>query len=301
MAQRQLSINVFHDERILPEHGWLYHGMLFVPSILEEWLLTELINLRDGYDGFLHFVDLRNPAAQTPEGRKALVAKKWATFFLNDTKHSRQVVHHNNFCALVFGINLKKLNHDCFGERADENIFNRFFRSTLLSGIRLFYSSDFDVVNVQRVFHGTSQIASDNPLLWHPMWRIEQEADGSIVFQHPQLTLLAADHRQEKTWPAQSHLIQFTDLFLGSFSQCLDCSSSARGCIEVARELQPVIERLTTNPLNKNSRYYRKYSASFFPSERLTLEELGTQERHRSKIYTGRRLKIVDLNQPGLF
>jgi hypothetical protein len=301
MAHPRIEINIYHDERLLSEQGWLYHGMLFVPSILEEWLIGELIKLREGYDGFLHFVDLRNPSATTSEGRKTLVAKKWAKFFLNDTNHSREVIHHNNFCALVFGINLEKLNHDCFGENADGNIFNRFFRTSLLSGIRHFYSTDFEVVHVQRVFHGTSELSAANPLRWHPMWRIEQEADGNIVFQQPQLTLLAADHRQEKSRPKQSQLIQFTDLFLGSFSQCLDCSSSSRGCIEVARELQPVIERLTSNPFNKNSRYYRKYSASFFPSHRLTLEDLGTQERHRSKIYTARRLKIVDLNQPGLF
>jgi hypothetical protein len=70
MIHREISINIYHDERFLPNHGWLYHGMLFVPSTLDDWLITELTQLRDGYDGFLHFVDLRNPAAQTPEGQK---------------------------------------------------------------------------------------------------------------------------------------------------------------------------------------------------------------------------------------
>jgi hypothetical protein len=297
MIERQITINVFHDERLLKRAGWLYHGMLFVPSDQEDWLVSELIRLRAGYDGFLHFVDLRNPGARTREGLKTHVARQWARFVAHDTKHSRRVSLRNNFCAVVQGINLKNLNRDCFGKSADRNIFNRFFRMTLLSGIRHFYSSENLAVRIDRVFHATKHLPDNSPLRWHPMWKIQNEADGSIAFNEPQLTLITADHRREPTWPKQSQLVQLIDILLGGFSQCLDCTSTARGCTEVAHELQPIVQRLTENPKNKNSRYYKKYSMSFFPSQQLNMQELASMERQKNRFYTARRLKIVDLEQ----
>ncbi len=299
MTQKTISINIFHDERAV--EGWLYHGMLFVPVEREKWLISKITELRYGYDGFVHFSEIRNLASPAPEGQKALVAKRWANFYVNDTRHDRIGRGHNNFCAAVIGINLSNLNKDCFGKPADQNIFNRFFRSTLLRGISLFYAGDFDIVEVERVFHGTTNIAQNNPLLWHPMWRIERDSEGRVVFAQPELTRLFADHRRERTWKLQSHLLQFVDVFLGAFSQCLDCSSTNKGQTEVAREVQSVVERLVTKPDNVNSRYYKKYSASFFPSRRLSLEELATEERYVSRFYTQRQMKIVNLLQRGLF
>jgi hypothetical protein len=129
------------------------------------------------------------------------------------------------------------------------------------------------------------------------MWKIGEEADGTIVFNHPELTLVAADHRNETVWRLQSHVIQLVDILVGGFSQCLDCTSSGRGCIAVARILQPLVKRLTQLPNNKNSRYFGKYSVGFFPSRRLSIEDLNTMERYRSSFYYSRNLKIVELEQ----
>jgi hypothetical protein len=300
-AKKKVTIDIFHDERFLIKEGWLYHGMLFVPVDQEQWLIDALSQLRLGYDGFVHCSDIRNPSADTPEGKKTLVARNWVRFLLQDTRYSRRDPRCNNFCALVLGINLKNLNRDCFGADRDQNIFNRFFRTTLLSGIRRFYSHDFDVVRVGRVFHGTQIIGDDNPLRWHPMWKIERDAGGNIIFMVPELTPIAADHREEKTRPRQSHLIQFIDVIIGSFSQCLDFSSGSRGCIEVAEELIPLVERLTTRPDNVRSRYYGKYGISFFPSRHLSLADIRTLERHTSTFHTARSLKIRERRQGRLF
>lgn len=297
---KEIDINVYHDERVISGNHWLHHGMLFVPSIHQDWLVGELVRLRETYDGFIHFVELRTPAAPTPQGQKTLVAKRWARFFHDDTRHSRRNARFNNFCTAVLGINLEKLNWEYFGSNADRNIFNRFFRTALLSGLRFFYSPDFDIVRVRHVYHGTRDLAQDNPLRWHPMWKIEQDSEGRILFDEPKLTLVNADHRKDPTSYEHSQLIQFIDLVLGAFSQCLDCTSSSRGCTEVARELQPVIERLTRRPNNKNSRYYAKYSESFFPSRKLNPQDLNAAEGNLSTFYFARKLKIVELQQSTL-
>jgi|SRR5579863_4323505 len=300
-TKKEITINIFHDERLLQKEKWLYHGMLFVPSSSERWLINELARFRGEYDGFVHFSELHNPSSNTAEGKKTATAKKWIQFLLQDTRFTRQVGEHNNFCALVLGVNLKNLNRDCFGSGADQNIYNRFFRTTLISGIRRFYSSDFEVVRVGRVFHGTQTMRGDNPLRWHPMWRIERDTFGDVVFDEPKLTTIAADHRRERLWPQQSHLIQFTDTIIGSFSQCLDFSSTKRGCIEVAEELLPLVERLTKQPNNVNSKYFRKYGLNFFPSKLLTLEDLQSIEKHSSGFYTERMLNIRERRQSRLF
>lgn len=287
-----IRIDIFHDERILHKQGWLYHVMLFVPVGQVDWLINELMQRRAGYDGFLHFRELRNPAALTPQGMKSHVAKEWIKFFAEDTRRTRCNPHHNNFCANVVGINRNNLNPDCFGDKIDRNIFNRFFRTTLLSGVRRFYGGDFQSISIRHVFHGTSDLGADDPLRWHPMWRIERDSTGDITFEREELTLVAADHRQEGRWPSQSQIIQFGDIILGAASQCLDFSSSRRGQCDVAEEMMPVMQRLTKNPNNPNSRYFRKYAASFFPSKKLSLADLGTAVRYTSGFYTKRGLKF---------
>lgn len=295
-----IRLDVFHDERILEARGWLYHGMTFVPVDEEDWFINELKKPRGNYNGFVHFVELDNPPAQTPQGMKAFVAKSWAKLYVNDTRNTRRVSHYNNFCVTVLGINLNNLNQDCFGENVDQNIFVRFFRTTLLSGIKYFYGHDFSSISVRHVFHGTTDLGANNPLRWHPMWRIERNPENNISFEQNELTLLNADHRLEKQWTDQSQIIQFTDVILGATSQCLDSSSSQRGCREVANEIMPVVTRLTTASKNINSRYHRKYSLNFFPSKKLSLVDLRSIERHASRFYTQRVLKLAHRNQTQL-
>jgi hypothetical protein len=167
-AKTSIRIDVFHDERILRERGWLYHCMVFVPIDHGDWLIHELTARRNGYDGFVHFAELRNPPAPTPEGMKSFVAKSWIDLFVEDTRNTRRQSHVNNFCAYILEINLNHLNSDCFPKEVDRNVFNRFFRTTLSSGIRQFYGADFRSIQVRHVFHGTRDVGLDNPFTMAP-------------------------------------------------------------------------------------------------------------------------------------
>lgn len=73
---------------------------------------------------------------------------------------------------------------------------------------------------------------------------------------------------REKDNPECCEIINLVDVLIGAFSQAFDYTSRSRACTEVAEKLISICQRLSENPYNKNSRYYKRYAISFFPKNR---------------------------------
>lgn len=107
---------------------------------------------------------------------------------------------------------------------------------------------------------------------------------------------MGLDHRKPEGRRG-SHLLQLVDLFTGLSRQLLDNTFRKESICSVARNLSPLLRRMTKSPDNPHSRYGHKdkYVASFFPSRELTETELADPvTRARSKIYTKRRLAQIE-------
>ena len=89
--------------------------------------------------------------------------------------------------------------------------------------------------------------------------------ESNVIVKCKEIIQVASELSREKEHPECVNVVNFVDVITGAFSQAIDYTTNKRGCIEVAEKLFGVCRRLSENPYNKNSRYYKRYAMSFFP------------------------------------
>jgi hypothetical protein len=276
----------------------MYIGLLLVKAEDREKVLDYLLSKRNeiGYDGEVHFSELTNYSYANVYAEKTKLAKSWIEYVLSENK-TRYIYFY------ILGLNLSKIQYQAFGKGKDRarNIYNRFFRSSVLYCLKSFFSEYKNIV-VDQIFHDKGHLDNDELFNWHTIWRIET-AENRISFNSEYILFIDSDHHKEKKFPEESHLIQLTDLILGATSQCLDAKSNKDGCNEIAQTFLPFIERLNDENRcnNPNSRYdyFRKCSLSFFPKARLTMKQLDDKwEKLRSGFYRNRSLLLKEKFSP---
>ena len=96
--------------------------------------------------------------------------------------------------------------------------------------------------------------------------------DEKIEFRHSKIVEVDSDHQQEAEYTQESHLIQFVDIVTGGISQVIDCSSKHEGKCLIADTLLKMGLPEKVMKINKNSRFYKIYSVSFFPKHYIPLD-----------------------------
>ena len=100
----------------------------------------------------------------------------------------------------------------------------------------------------------------------HAPYRINMRA-SNITVRDRHIVQAASDPCRETTHPEYTHLVNFVDVLIGSFSEVIDYPTKQGGCTEVAEKVFPVCRKLLESPYNRNSRYYKRYAVSFFPKQ----------------------------------
>lgn len=292
-APQPTRVRLYADEikpyRNARDEQWMYLGLVAIPESGYRTALSGLLDDRAaaGYEGEVHFVDLRNYSYAHVHNEKALLAKRWVKRVLTD----RQKIFH----FYLLGLNLDNLQSFAFGRGREQgrNIYNRFFRASVAYVLKSFFGRPGGVV-VTHIFHDQGELEHDDLFDWHTIWRLDQ-AEPGIKFLTDNIRFIDSDHEKELAFPADSHFVQLCDVLLGGLSHCLDARTRKDGCCEIAKCLLPLAERLTDprrarNP-NSRFRYVGRLSMSFFPSKRLKLKELkDAHRRGRSGFYIERRL-----------
>lgn len=193
------------------------------------------------------------------------------------------------------------MNKRAFGGDRFDRIYNRFFRSCVLSGCKRFFHNG--KVHIDRIWHDETDLERNEYFPWHSIFAME--GDPSLAFSGDRIAFISSDHRAERGC-AESQIIQFVDLILGLAKQLLDDTSLNGARCDTARLLAPLLLRMMHAPQNPHSRYgYKdKYLISFFPSRALTDAEISDQtEKATSRFYAVRPLLQVEreAGQGGLF
>jgi hypothetical protein len=236
-----------------------------------------------GYDGEIH-------CASLTRRQKAELAKRWLNTVLWDRE--------KRFHFYVLGLSLDRLQPAAFGGAGrHQRVYNRFFRSAVAYTLRSYFAGNQSVA-VASIFHDQTHMENDPLFDWHTIWRLDEEYPD-VTFADSRIRFIDSDHRKEKAAPAHSHFIQLIDLILGATRQCLDCTSEKQYMTEAAKTIMPLVERLTDNETrsNPNSRYqhFKRCSIAFFPSAKLTLDQLADPwERVSSTFFYQRPLSLRD-------
>jgi len=264
-TQASSQVRVFHDERIAQKR-WLYHGYLIVPVGLVHQVLARLQECRQTascHGKRIHFAHL---TAHSSTSTRTRTAVNWARYY-------RDELYRFAFFSIL-GIDLRKIDWSRFGgpddprSQKEHRLYNRFFEMGLYGALRFFYPAEHLVI-VKEVFSERRDLEDGDPFLHYAPYRIDWR-ESNIVVVSPEVRLIAGDVARESTFPEFVDCMQLVDIIIGSHSHNLDAiAHSKTGCDEVADIVLPLTRRLTESPFNPNSRYWKRYSMSFFPQERV--------------------------------
>lgn len=266
-------------------------ALLFVPTHQVESLCNHLATAREKRQFFheLKFSGL-NPKTR---GAKSDVARAWTEAVVADGRKP-----HYDFRFRILGIDRDNLRFSEFGAgdgpaRKYATVYNRFFRSQLIGGVKFFYPGGEEIV-VDAIYHDSEgHLEAHDYFSWHSIARAEMDLEN-VVFQCERIDFVTSDPRHTEAHPLHSELIQFTDVLLGAVSHCVECPNPRHIGQRIASEpLAPLVRRMLQAPQNIHSGYgyHRRFDLSYFPSSR---QHLGGSDLD-GMLYRNRRLAIDDV------
>lgn len=272
-----VELLAFHDEREL-RGKWLYHGFIFCQVEKCSVLIDDLVDMKNKakcpIGDRIHFVELTSKSTGSQSTKTAV---KWSELFRDpcyvDTIKAR---------FYLLGINLGNINYDAFGPKSNGQdrsfrIYNRFFEIGLFSACRWFFNPATTDVEIANIFSEERSLEKHNPFTFYAPYKINKK-ESNITINPKHITEISSTPSKEKNFPDYVHVLNLADILVGSFSEVFDYSSTQDGCIEVAGKIYDICDKLSKNPFNTNSRYYKRYTMSFFPRQKLKLSEIMRSE-----------------------
>lgn len=313
---KKINVSIFCDEiknekldngAFGETENWDYIGVCIVPTSNIRNLSIELNNFRCGAGNkytscssncsyhYSNQIKIHYQKYDTTNNFN--IANRWCDVILNNITPGRFYMH-------ILGINLNKLDKSYFknsGEETnvEENIYNRFFRTAIIYPLKKYFS-DYDLIEIDGVYHDTGDMKYHKYFKYQPLRYIDLN-DDKIVCNCNEITFLETNHLN--CLDDKNTMLQFIDLFLGANFNMLHNSSSQKNKVAIAKKLFPITDRFINNPNNINSRYYNIYSLSFFPRKKLTsnASEFEKEIIKKDNFYTNREMKLQMSGQLSLF
>ena len=223
-----MEFEIFADETHIPcknGKGFLGIGCLFIPTGNKYRLIKKLTNLRCLNEeskiwrwnplNFKHnckYHDINNfeihskNIENSTSNAKIKIYRKWVNFIINYNRHINdedKLLYFN-----VLYLDLEKLNFDIFGVDKDTtNIYNRFFRTVILSA-RSFYFKNHDFT-INEIFHDVADEKESHDYFYrHTIDFLRQEK--RINVKTSQIKFIDSNHKNhcDVENKGNAHLIQ---------------------------------------------------------------------------------------------
>ena len=298
---KTVHLSVFCDERKIPPRQsplpqeWTYICLVLIPDACLDQALQKLQDVREkhGYQGEVAF---RKVWAPSRRSQITAVAKDWLLLLKAET---------GMFYWYVLGVARHNLNFACFGPGDDPtgkyaNIYNRFFRTAFLGAVNSFFSN-CRAVRITNIFHDCEgNLQAHQYFDWHLEWKV---SDSRVSFGAKKIVFVCSDHQKETAYPHASHVVQLSDVLIGAVSQCLDDLSAKPGKNEVADVVCPVLQSMmgdARGTARGGGAAPRTCSISFFPSKKLSNQELANELSRASSTFFRRRRLLMCERRAGL-
>lgn len=225
------------------------------------------------------------------------IADRWCDIIKNNT------IENKRFYTHILGININKIDKKYFKSNNDitnveNNIYNRFFRTALKYPLKSFFA-EYDEVIIDNVYHDCGNMDNHKYFKTQPLRKINAEIE-KVKLNCTKITTIHTDNNN--CLDEHNSILQFIDLYLGAVMNCLHYTGR-KNKEKIASKLYPVIQRCINNPDNRNSKYYKINSISFFPKNEIKEDDDWIEEfiKRRENFYTKRKLKIAFKDQMNLF
>lgn len=324
---KKIELEIYADEQII--HNFICLGTLFLPIDKKIELLDTLINSRCLYEknsewywdysecpfkencreewhklnsAEIHWSELRNKGSSAAIKK---ISKSWLKFLIENNKKDKNIIYFN-----ILYLDLNKLELKKFGtEKIHENIYNKFFRTVLKTGINFFFGM-FDNIIIKKVYHDVASVRKHKYFPYLNLWKLESDLLPKVTIEDYNIIFLDSNHKnylqKGGNFVNESQLIQFIDLIIGSITQNIFCLSEDSLKKELSMIIRPLVKRLLKNPYNKNSSYhhYRKQQIQIFPKYKIenakeklvSLKGDLTENFKKDLFYTDIKLKMPEFN-----
>lgn len=294
----RLDIEVYSDEIFevtdpRDKTKWIYIGILFIPldkkesclKILKDYRCFQYRDWSDNERECSHpcrYHNRNNTEVHYNEVHKSdarfKIACKWIEFISSGAcARGDKKIFFN-----ILGINLTNLKLDQFGSDSDRilTIYNRFYRTALLSGLKYFFR-DYKITVIHKIYHDDGSQKSHKYCPWHPIYEISIQNEHILIL-NDEIEFIDSDHRKSNR--DESQFIQLVDILLGAVYSCLHNDSNKLQKKKLGYLFKPTLETLLDCRKHESSGvmigsyyksdYYRTYQVSFFPSTELESQDL---------------------------
>ena len=209
----------------------------------------------------IHFKEIENSTSKT----KIKICRNWVNFIINHNRHIRdkdKLLYFN-----ILYLDLEKLDFDIFGvEKDTTNIYNRFFRSVILSA-RSFYFKNQDFT-IKEIFHDIADEKESHDYFYRqPIDFLN--VDERIKVRTNRIKFIDSDHKNhcDEENKRNAHLIQLIDLILGCCNQILFRTSGCENKNKVAGDFYPLFKEMWTEPYDYKNHfnYFQSQQVQIFP------------------------------------
>lgn len=289
--EEKVGVTVYADESmnrkcLITNTSWDYMCLCFVSS----YEIFNIINcLRfnrgqiidnyevDSQDTYFEKNNLKLHFQEINSADKFHIAKRFLEWVV-DVNSTRFVKF------LILGINRTKIDESKFGQKKIfENIYNRFFRSSLSYGLKRFYNHEN--VTIENIFHEDGGQKEHEYFPFHAIFKLKNQYD----FKCEEINFIGKNHIQNP----HANITQLCDLMLGVTTHIIHNAKGGTYKDQLADIALPLIKRSITEAKNLNSRYNhrRRFVCSFFPKNEIIM--LDGQEVWDSEFYSERPLNYL--------
>lgn len=257
---------IFQDESWCEQSNFFYHGFLFVRNKTGREILDEIIKIKADNGRRWHdisFKDIKNAAANTEEGKKTLIARKWLC--LADAEMQKR-----NIKFYLFGVDRNNIKN--FWEGGfDKKIYLKFFEIGLRASVAWFMKDDREIENL-KISHLYCEYGNYNDERVRKVKWIKDtdfRAKYSEVLPN-QENVSALYSNEQRSGLDISNLLQFTDILLGScrcaFIKIPDTKKGKQQCVD---DFIDIVERFNNerSVYRRASRYFKNFCITFFPKK----------------------------------
>jgi len=306
---KDIHLNIYADESKDREdelgNKWDYYSLVIVPTNKQDMLISQLLNARcitkNKWDfsckGCL-FHDKNNTEihfARLSRNHEYQISQKWIKILLDNNLSNSGMIY-----LYVLGINKSYLDKNFWDayENKDGAIYSKFFGTAIK--ILKYYFKEYEKIIIEHIYHDDSTMLEDENFYYGLIAYLS--LDTKFKFITEKIQFVNSDHRKSNL--TESHLIQFSDLLLGTITNYIHLSSRKQNKTELTRQMAPLISRIISYPRNYNSRYNyaRKQQIKFFPQRKIfyymmkDLNGIDTQMPFDDLFYTNRKCLFVEEN-----
>jgi len=214
------TLNVYHDESgtDLAHARFQLHGSLIVPVSKFQSALQLLRSARNGYDGQIHFVKLRD----NTKSPAAIVATKWLDLFFNE------ISNYSFYKCMIVDMHSPNFNKAKFS--TPHLLYNHSAMLSVYSGIT-WSLKKYDTVTLFVYSEAMTRASNDNFEEYLPQELARRAGNNKkcpqVIIPREKVTLVTGDPRKvEPSLAEHCEFIQFTDILTGAVSQAINANAS---------------------------------------------------------------------------